>query len=75
MSEKASTAMKSAKTIQYIIHRTWGGGGAQKGGGGQRLVPEPAEPTHCPGLIQPSDAREPVLLHSPGTWMALERCP
>lgn len=41
MSEKASTAMKSAKTIQYIIHRTWG----KLGGSGQRLVPEPAEPT------------------------------
>lgn len=47
MSEKASTAMKSAKTIQYIIHRTWGklGGGGVVRGGGQRLVPEPAEPT------------------------------
>lgn len=40
MSMKVSTAMKSAKTIQYIIHRTW-----EAGGRGQEPVAEPAEPT------------------------------
>lgn len=39
MSVKVSTAMNSAKTIQYIIHRTWEGGGCQ------RPTVEPAELT------------------------------
>lgn len=38
MSVKVSTAMKSAKTIQYIIHRTWGW---WQGAGGQRSVQSP----------------------------------
>lgn len=42
MSVKVSTAMKSAKTIQYIIHRTWIGWG---GGRGQKPEAEPAIPT------------------------------
>lgn len=37
MSVKVSTAMNNAKTIQYIIHRTWAGGG-------QRPTAKPAEP-------------------------------
>lgn len=68
MSVKVSTARKSAKTIQYIIHLTWGGGCTQ------RSEAEPAEQLPCPWLTQPRDAREPVPLHSPGTWMALESC-
>ena len=42
MSVKVSTAMKSAKTIQYIIHRTWIGWG---GGRGQKPEAELAIPT------------------------------
>ena len=72
MSVKVSTAMKSAKTIQYIIHRTWIGWG---GGRGQKPEAEPAIPT-------PLSWADPVHrfqkdsfpLHSPGTWLALQNC-
>lgn len=46
MSVKVSTAMNSAKTIQYIIHRTWGVGGVR----GQQLSLQSQLP--CPRLTQ-----------------------
>lgn len=71
MSVKVSTAMKSAKTIQYIIHRTWGrGGGDGREVRSRQLSLQCQLP--CPRLTRPGDSRKPVPRHSPGTWLPLE---